>query len=348
MSPNRPVRMRHCAKLEPRARSRTTRRTPSRRLTRLGSRGRSRTSNPAGESLTYSQNFLKRARIVDRILDRSSIGREDVVVEIGPGGGRITERLALRCRHVVAIEKDERLAQRLRLRFSGQPNVIVFEGDFLTFPLPVSRYKVFASIPFNVTAAIVAKLTSSASPPEDMYLGVQLEAAQRFLGRPTEGLASVLLKPWFEPDVIYRFVRTDFVPVPGVEVVMLRLRKRGPPLVAPGEEQLYRDFVVYGFTAWRPSLRLAYEGVLDRTAQRQARDDAGVDWETTPKALSFEQWLELYRCFRGLRGERWQAASGRTAGAEARLREQQARLKRTHRTRTRPLRRRGTVPRGAE
>src|SRR5438874_12896804 len=98
--------------------------------------------------LRHSQNFLKGRRLVDRLLDRSSIAATDLVLEIGPGRGRITERLIQRCRHVLAIEQDPRLAWMLRERLPGTPNLTLVEADFLATRLPRQPYKVFANIPF--------------------------------------------------------------------------------------------------------------------------------------------------------------------------------------------------------
>ncbi|MBI3973905.1 MAG: rRNA adenine N(6)-methyltransferase family protein [Chloroflexi bacterium] len=275
--------------------------------------------------------------MADAILDRASIGLDDVVYEIGPGEGVITDRLARRCRHVVAVEKDARLAERLRRRFAHRPNVTVYYGDFLEFPLPVTRFKVFANVPFNVTAAIIGRITQAAYPPEDAYLAVQREAAHRFLGRPHqphETLVSVRLKPWFEPSVVHHFARRDFVPEPGIDVVLLRLRKRGPPLLPASEAQPFRDFVAYGFTAWRPSLRRAYAGILDARVEAWLRQRVGPELELDlgqpPSRLPFEGWLVLFRCFVDLAGP---AAREQVAGAEARLRQQQAGLQKVHRTR---------------
>src|SRR5581483_2203499 len=118
------------------------------------------------------------------------------------------------------------------------------------------------NVPFNITAEIVRRLTRAPRPPDDAYLAVQREAAEKFLGQPRESLCAVLLKPWFEPSLVYRFTRRDFIPAPQVEVVMLRLRKRGPPLLKPCEARLFRDFVIYLFTAWKPSLRAALSDLL--------------------------------------------------------------------------------------
>lgn len=275
----------------------------------------------------YAQNFLKDSYVVDDLLDRSSIGADDVVYEIGPGNGVITERLMCRCRQVVAIEKDPRLVQVLRHRFAGAAKLRLQEGDFLQFHLPMSPYKVFASIPFNITTAIVTKLTTAAYVPDDSYLVVQREAAEKFLGEPGESLYAVLMKPWFEPGVVHRFRRSDFVPAPRVDVVMLRLRKRGPPLIKRRDVQLFRDFVVYGFTTWRPCLRSIFKGIFTSQQMRQVERQLCLDFDATPTSVRFEQWLQLFEYFK--------CAGDRQAvlGSERRLRQRQKLLEKVHRTR---------------
>src|SRR5579884_1396014 len=106
------------------------------------------------QRIYYAQHFLKDSCLIASLLDRSTIGADDVVYEIGPGKGIITEQLALRCKRVVAIEIDPCLTTMLRQRFASTPDVIIREGDFLEYHLPRKPYKVFANIPFNITAAI--------------------------------------------------------------------------------------------------------------------------------------------------------------------------------------------------
>jgi len=282
-------------------------------------------------SITYAQNFLRSSRLVDHLLARSSIGPDDLVVEIGPGSGIMTERLAGACRQVLAIEKDPALARRLCGRLARFPNVALFEADATEFPLPVTPYKVFANPPFNATAAIIGRLTDETWTPVDAYLVVQREAAARFLGEPRESLASLRLKPWFEPTLIHRFRRDDFLPAPGVEVVLLRLRKRGPPLLDPSEARTYRDFVVFAITAWRATLRDALGGAIDRAAVRRIERRCGIDLRRAPTAVSFADWLALFAAFLVEANGRALSTIG---GAEARLRAEQRGLQKEHRTRT--------------
>jgi 23S rRNA (adenine-N6)-dimethyltransferase len=280
--------------------------------------------------IAHSQNFLRSPRLVDRLLDHSGIGPDDLVIEIGPGRGLITERLAARCRQVLAVEQDPVLVEELRGRFAHTSNVALFAGDFLSFPLPLTTYKVFANIPFNITAAIVGKLTSGTSPPSDTYLAVQREAAARFMGTPRETLVSVLLKPWFEPTVVHRFRPTDFVPRPGVAVVLLRLRRREVPLVAPCNATLFGDFVAYAFTAWQPTVREALARILPRRLVADVERAAGVSLACPPSDIPLTAWITLADTFRTVAGERVTAVEG----ARELLKRQQLQLRKIHRTRT--------------
>jgi 23S rRNA (adenine-N6)-dimethyltransferase len=185
---------------------------------------------------------------------------------------------------------------------------------------------VFANLPFDATAAMVERLVRAPIPPHDAYLVMQPEAAQRFAGQPRETLVAVLLKAWFEPTIVHRFRRTDFTPAPRVDVVMLRLRKRGPPLVQHSDRGFYRDLVVALFTSTRRTLLDSLRALLGSRRARRIAAHVGLTAATTPAGLPFERWLELF-------GE-VQAADlhPRIAGAERRLIGQQRRLHKVHRT----------------
>jgi 23S rRNA (adenine-N6)-dimethyltransferase len=280
------------------------------------------------QRIFYAQNFLKEPYLVAALLARCGTDNDDVVYEIGPGKGIITEQLARLCKHVVAIEKDPCLSALLLQQFADRPNVTIHECDFLHYHLPRKPYKVFANIPFNITTAIVTKLTSAEHPPEDAYLVMQKEAADRFLGKPHESLYTVLLKPWFEVVLVHRFRRKDFVPEPQVDVVMLRLRKRGPPLVKRADRQIFRDFVVYSFTTWQPAPGHIFKGFFTRQQLKHMRKELSLDLEATPTSLTFEQWLNVFDYFKTIGNEQ---AMHAIMGSEQRLIRQQKRLQQTER-----------------
>ncbi|MGE5333060.1 MAG: ribosomal RNA small subunit methyltransferase A [Nitrososphaerota archaeon] len=287
-------------------------------------------SSSARQRVLLSQNFLRDPRLVTTLLDRFRLGSDSIVYEIGPGEGVITEQLALRYKHVVAIEKDRHLAQRLLRRFGDWPNVTIHCGDFLGYRLPHSPYTVFANIPFNITAAIVTRLTGAECPPSVAYLTMQKEAAGMFAGQPRDSLRSILLKPWFELEIVHRFQRSDFMPAPRVDVVMLRLRKRGPPLVSNAERQYFRDFVVHTFTHWQPTSDHPLKDLFTRQQLAHIRRELGFECCIAPTDLTIEHWLSLFGQLKKVNnGHARQVISG----SERCLRRQQRRLQKLHRTR---------------
>ena len=287
------------------------------------------------EELRISQNFFKSRHLIARLLDRTSITKEDTVVEIGPGKGIITEELARRCKTVVAVEKDERLYHELRIRFANTPNVHLHLGDALEFSLPHSPYKVFANIPFNIAADLVRKLIEAPVPPDDAYLVMQRAAAERFAGIPfgKESQVSVLTKPFFELTFMHEFRRTDFTPVPRVNIVLLRIQKRLRPLISPGSRQIYRDFVVYAFNRWKPTVREALSELIRVDRFMQLAKELGFDPAARPSELRVEDWIGLFDRAVLRSGDRGKRI---IAGSERRLRKQQAGLQKIHRTRTAP------------
>lgn len=90
-----------------------------------------------------------------------------------------------RCRRLYVIEYDYDLYEKLKNKFYNLKSIEIIYGDFLEFELPGEyKYKVFYSIPYNITAAILSKLTSNVNPPEDIYIILQKEATEKYAGKP--------------------------------------------------------------------------------------------------------------------------------------------------------------------
>ncbi len=175
-------------------------------------------------SFSVSQNFLTSGRLIKRLLDKSSITKDDHVVEIGAGKGHITRQLIARSGNVTAVEIDPRLHSRLCESIGGADNLKLVRGDFLGYNLPSKPYKVFANIPFNITTEIMRKLAYAQMPPSEVWLVMEKGAAKRFMGKPAESAASLMLKPFYDIDVTYHFQREDFHPMPSVDTVLLHMK----------------------------------------------------------------------------------------------------------------------------
>ncbi len=244
-----------------------------------------------------SQHFLRSRSLAASLIAQAPVERNDLVVEIGPGRGILTRELARRCREVVAVEFDGALSEALRTRFLGDDGVTIVRSDFLRFRLTDVPYKVLGNIPFNRTAAIVRRLVQADSPPRDAWLVVQLEAAERFAGGPCsrETLSSLLLKPWWQIEIVRRFRRTDTDPPPGVDAVALWLARRTRPLVYRFQAADYRRFIRGCFGRGGRSIRRCLGSEFTRTQIHRLSRDLRFEPSGPPRGLTFDQWLALFR-----------------------------------------------------
>ncbi len=250
-----------------------------------------------------SQHFLRSRALASSLITQAPVTRRDLVVEIGPGRGILTGELARSCREVVGVEFDGALCQALRRRFRGNPRITIVQADFLRFRLPDGHYKVVGNIPFNRTAAIVRRLVQAPLTPEDAWLVVQREAAERFAGGPycRESLSSLLLKPWWQVEIARRLRRTDFDPPPNVEAVALWLARRTRPLVDRSQAADYRRFIRTCFGPGGHTISRCLRSEFTRTQVHRLSRDLRFDRSGPPSRLTFDQWLGLFR-FRVLAG----------------------------------------------
>ena len=195
------------------------------------------------------------------------------------------------------MELDGALSEVLRTRFLGDDRVTIVRSDFLRFSLPQVPYKVLGNIPFNRTAAIVRRLVRADSPPQDAYLVVQREAAERFAGGPCsrETLLSLLFKPWWQIEIARRLRRTDFDPRPSVDAVALWLARRTRPLVDRSQAARYRRFIQSCFGRDSRSIRRCLRSEFTRIQVYRLSRDLRFDPSGPPSALTFDQWLALFR-----------------------------------------------------
>lgn len=249
------------------------------------------------KSKIFAQNFITRSCLVESLIERSSVGPTDTVYEIGPGTGILTKALAERTRRVIAIEKDRDLYVKLKRKFEHDKNIILHNADFLRFEITDPYHKIFANIPFNITSAVMRKLVYAENPPVEACLIMQNEAAEKFIGIPKTTQFSVLAKPWFTLRIIKSFRRTDFSPIPNVDVVMLHMKKRSPPLVSQRDRHVYERFIAHGFSAWKKNVKQNYKKVFTYPQWKRLSHDLAFPIFARPSELRFNHWLGLFEFY---------------------------------------------------
>ncbi len=231
----------------------------------------------------YSQYFLRNPQFIKELIGHTSIRRDDLVYDIGAGSGVLSSVLADRCREVVAVELEPRIASTLRTNMKRYDNVSVYETDFLTMELPDVPYKVFANIPFHLSTPIVRKLTESANPPVATYLIVQKQFAGKLLSdsnRFTSQLG-MSIGPEYAVRVRKQLRRTDFWPHPNVDTVLLEIVHRDKSLIEPRLLPLYRDFIADCFSD-------------PKIFARMPRSRIGLAADIKPSQMTLTQWMLLF------------------------------------------------------
>jgi 16S rRNA (adenine1518-N6/adenine1519-N6)-dimethyltransferase len=214
---------------------------------------------------SLGQNFLVQTAVADRIVAAAALERGDVVIEIGPGPGILSERIAAHpIARLYAIELDERLAARLVERFAGDRRVSVAHADFLELDtgaiFAAARVKVVGNLPFNVASAILRKLCAHTDRIERMVLMFQREVAERIRARPGApgySALSVFSALYFDIASHFRVGAGNFHPRPRVDAEVLVMVPRSAPAFGPGEETAVLKTVRAAFSAPRKTLRNA-------------------------------------------------------------------------------------------
>lgn len=236
------------------------------------------------DTIRFSQNFLRDPKFVATLLSKTNIKPEDTVYDIGGGKGIIAAALAKNCRTVITIEIDPRLVRSLRKNLSGYGNILVYEADFLSLPLPQTRYKVFSNIPFNLSADILHKLTDTPHPPTTSYLIVQKEFANKLIPKPGgyNSQLSILLGAQFEVKIVQSLQPINFYPRHRVYAVLLEISPRTEHLVTRKDWALYKDFITYNYNACQPSIAVGCRAYSRQRSSRQYHKFCDSRWTLRP------------------------------------------------------------------
>jgi 23S rRNA (adenine-N6)-dimethyltransferase len=244
----------------------------------------------------FSQNFLHNRKLVNKLLGLSSIGKNDLALEIGPGKGIITDQLINQAQHIFAVEIDTELYRYLQKKYQNVHNITLYHQDILSFALPKIPYKVFANIPFSIEGKVIRLLLQAEHPPEDTYLVVMKDAAVRWVAAQQENMFSVMYKPWFEFSIEYEFNTSDFIPKPNVDAVLLRFKKLNVPLINVSEKKKYQQFITWGFENGLS----VYSNLKKHFGQQETikiLQEGGIRKNAKPRKLTFNQWFVLYKKF---------------------------------------------------
>ena len=245
------------------------------------------------------QHWLHDEFSLNAVIDAADIGSNDVVLEVGPGLGTLTDILVKRAGRVIAVEYDENLARKLA-GFVRADNLQVVYEDILKFDvtqLP-SGYKVVANIPYYLTSNLLRTLCESPNPPEVMSLLVQKEVAQRIAAGPGQmSLLSVSVQLYYTPKLHQIVPAKLFTPPPKVDSQIISLTSHNDPLFKDFDSRQLFRVVKAGFAGRRKKLRssLAAGLHLDKPKVDEILSLAEINGDLRAQELSLQDWYRLSR-----------------------------------------------------
>lgn len=245
------------------------------------------------------QNWLISESAVAKIIEAGRVSQADLVLEIGPGQGVLTEKLLATGCQVIAVEKDPDLIPNLQKKFSAEIDsgrLTLLNEDVMEFNLkPKSSqlqapYKLVANIPYYLTGQIIRQFLTTTNPPSLMVLMLQKEVAERIARDKKESLLSLSVKAYGEPHYIKTVPAGAFRPIPKVDSAILLIDKISRQhFPDPKSESKFFDLLHRGFGHKRQLLK---NNLSLRAEQLEA---CGIPAKARAENLSLADWLRLLK-----------------------------------------------------
>ena len=257
-------------------------------------------------SRSLGQNFLIDKDAIDRIIEGAEISEDDLVIEIGPGIGVLTQAAAEKAGKVVCIEIDRDLIEIMKFTLYGLRNVKVINDNILKTDIPalireekgdLKHVKVLGNLPYYITTPIIMKLLPENTGADSITVMMQKEVADRIIADPgskTYGAVSVAVQYYSEVNRVADVYRTSFMPQPKVDSSVLRMRIREKPAVDVEDEEHYFKVVKAAFSQKRKTLLNSLTGAgAPKEAVKEALHRAGIDPSRRAETLTLEDFAVI-------------------------------------------------------
>lgn len=257
-------------------------------------------------SKSLGQNFLIDGSVLDQIAEGADLSEEDVVLEVGPGIGVLTQVLCERAGRVVAVEIDRGLLPVLNETLAEYDNVEVVQGDILKLNLPQlfeekfpgKEVKVVANLPYYITTPIIMNFFEQKLPVERIVVMVQKEVADRMQAVPSTkayGTLSIAVQYYAEAKIVTTVPSGAFFPPPNVGSAVIALVRREKPAVDVKDEELFFRVVKAAFAQRRKTLPNTLSSAMgvDKDLLREALAMAEIDPKRRGESLSLTEFGRL-------------------------------------------------------
>lgn len=246
------------------------------------------------------QNFLHDIHHIDRIVRSACLSSSDCVMEIGPGLGALTQPLLDHSPTLLAIEKDRRLYDLLRKRFSSAANFTLLHADALDYlrlqKADWSSWKLVSNLPYSVASPILVEMAKAPGAPALMAVTLQLEVALRLMaqaGEPDFGVLTLLVQARYEPRGMFKIPARCFFPVPEVDSAFITLARRITPLVEPAELPVFEKIVKRAFSQRRKIMMKLLRTDWSEPSLQSAYSQLGLSPKVRAERTTLEEFVQL-------------------------------------------------------
>lgn len=217
---------------------------------------------------SLGQNFLIDDNVIESIIESSEIEKEDLIIEIGPGLGVLTDRLLKKSDNVVVIELDKRMISILKNRFCLNKNLEIINEDVLKVDLEeliknkkqqnkINKVKIVANLPYYISTPIIMKLLENRLEISEIIVMVQKEVAERLSAKTGEreaGAITYAVEYYSQATKIIDVPKESFIPSPKVESQVIKLEVRKNPKIKVEDEKLLFSIIQKSFMQRRKTL----------------------------------------------------------------------------------------------
>ncbi len=243
---------------------------------------------------SLSQNFLIDQNVIQKIVSAASIKKGDLVLEIGPGPGALTQAMIAIGADVIAVEKDRAFAESLQKDFK---NLTVYEDDIMQFSLDqIPRMcKVISNLPYNLTTPILMKLLPRVDLFSMLIIMVQKEVGDRICEKPgckNFGPLALLAQFYSDPSYLFTVKKNCFYPAPKVDSAIIAFECHEPPNIS--DEKAFFEMVRVCFGQRRKMLRRTLTSLFSKSKIEEVLESVKIKPTARAEELSLEQFIALF------------------------------------------------------
>lgn len=251
------------------------------------------------------QHFLTDESVLNKIIETYRPSGGEVIVEVGPGKGVLTERLLKLGQKVLAIEWDETFVINLKQKYANIANIRIENADIRHFDLVnclkgmgENEYAVVANLPYYLSSYFIRQLFEYQILPKSAVILVQKEVAERLVAKPgskTRSTLSVLAQIYSTVKIELAVSPNAFTPPPKVESAIVSFENIKNPFKSKDQEKGFFRVVKAGFSSKRKTLLNSLSAGLrvDRSEVEKKLNDVGIDPKLRAEDLTNEEWLKL-------------------------------------------------------